>query len=555
MSFRCVVFAAVSSAPQALDDKGSIPSQVANAQAVIQRRGWIEVLPPLIVPGQSRSIDFLHEAIEEVTQLGELTNAAKHNKIDLVICRDYDRLARTRTLLTQLSSYLSHCGVQIYAIDKPVEPVPVENLKRKRGLYSSATVEAFAGLEAEREVARIVERRHFGINNVMRQGKWHQSYIAYGYTREAAINGVSIMLDVPEIVEEESVVIKRIEQDFLAGASCGEIVRHLTAEHIGRAAGKTWGVSTVHYILRNPFYCGYIVWGLRRNQTVYDPKKDTFVRKRAWVASYEKLCESLGRKPGIQDLIDHKEMLAADEVVIVKGQHQPIRDMETQLKIDSELQTRVSLGGRAVSLKNKSGNSRLFSGIIHCNECGSPMVVHKARKKAPVYYRCNKRRIYKSCDNSHYVPELSLYEQVSVILKEIAYTPGAIDAYISHQDNSKEEYLHVEKANLESALSKVDNRTQRWDAAYEAGVIDLTAYGQRVSNVAEEKAELLSRLQLVNAKIEKLTKSEQRKKDILEALKNPPPISDFAAIKVHLRRVIKDIKVFNNKIIELELRL
>jgi DNA invertase Pin-like site-specific DNA recombinase len=129
--FRCVVFAAVSSRPQAADDKDSIPSQIERARNVIEQRGWKETHEPLIVPGQSRNIDFLHEAIEEIPPIADLVNLARHGGIDLVVIRDYDRLARTRALLTQLTTYLSRCRVQSYALDKPVEPVHPDELGRR----------------------------------------------------------------------------------------------------------------------------------------------------------------------------------------------------------------------------------------------------------------------------------------------------------------------------------------------------------------------------------------------------------------------------------------
>jgi DNA invertase Pin-like site-specific DNA recombinase len=77
---------------------------------------------------------------------------ARNGKIDVVICRDYDRLARTRALLAQLSVYLSRCQVQIYALDKPIEPLPPHQLgQRGNTIESVATVE---GVERPDEEGR-----------------------------------------------------------------------------------------------------------------------------------------------------------------------------------------------------------------------------------------------------------------------------------------------------------------------------------------------------------------------------------------------------------------
>jgi hypothetical protein len=53
-AFRAAIFAAVSTASQAADDRDSLPEQIRRAREVCQREGWREVAL-LQVPGQSRS--------------------------------------------------------------------------------------------------------------------------------------------------------------------------------------------------------------------------------------------------------------------------------------------------------------------------------------------------------------------------------------------------------------------------------------------------------------------------------------------------------------------
>jgi len=302
---RCVIFAAVSSAPQADEDKASIPTQITNARALIKRRGWQETHEPLVVSGQSRSIDFLHEAIAEIQPVADLVDLAQHHQIDLVIVRDYDRLARTRMLLTQLSGYLMRCKVQIYALDKPVEPTPVAQLGSLRSNFSSAAiVEAIAGISAQEEIQRIVKRRYFGVNKGMEQGRWLHSKTPYGYTRRKQTPGGEVMLDVPEIVPEEARILKRIERMYLReGLGFNDIADHLNAEKIPSATGSHWRGSTISWMLRNPFYCGYIVWGKTRTQRVYDEQRGEFVKRQVEVPAHQRLRKRLGRAPTLEELI------------------------------------------------------------------------------------------------------------------------------------------------------------------------------------------------------------------------------------------------------------
>lgn len=64
---RCLIWAAVSSKPQASEEKDSIPSQVKAARELIQRNdGWHEVGEPLVIPGHSRSYIFLADAAADM---------------------------------------------------------------------------------------------------------------------------------------------------------------------------------------------------------------------------------------------------------------------------------------------------------------------------------------------------------------------------------------------------------------------------------------------------------------------------------------------------------
>jgi hypothetical protein len=60
---RCLIWAAVSTTPQASDEKDSIHSQIESAREFVQRSdGWHEVHDPLIIPGHCRSYIFLAPA-------------------------------------------------------------------------------------------------------------------------------------------------------------------------------------------------------------------------------------------------------------------------------------------------------------------------------------------------------------------------------------------------------------------------------------------------------------------------------------------------------------
>jgi len=547
-----VVFAAVSSAPQAEDEKASIPSQIENARALIQRRGWSEAHPPLVVPGISRSIDFLHEALEEIPALKDLVDLAKHNALDLVICRDYDRLARTRTLLTQLSSYLSRCNVQIYAMDKPVEPIPAGEFQRRRGgLTTSATVEAFAGLEAEREVDRIRERRYFGMNAEMRRGRWAATFVSFGYRRDRQTEHGRVIMDVPEVCPEEAEIVHRIDSLYLSGMSARSIARQLNLENVPSARGVRWTDVVVLGVLKNPFYAGYVVWGTRRARRVYNPDTQSFKSKLIEVPSYARLREALGGPPGLCDLLSHREELERDDVVIVRGLHEPLRTEEEQHAIDAEIRLRRDAGGRGASLTSKA--PRVFGGLVMCGECGHAFKGFAVRS-GRVYYRCSYRAQGATCGNAAHITEEAIYEAVITVLTQLAADPDSIQEYLQSRVIEDAARLEEEQAGLEKALAGLTARRTRWDQAYEAGTIDLTTYGERVGGLADEQAGLENRLGELIRKQAAQAQVADLQAEIQNAVTTPPDLSNPAEAKRLFRSLIQSLTVTSGQVTEIVFR-
>jgi len=180
MTLRCIVWAAVSTPDQAKDEKESIPAQIEQARKTIQERGWYEVAEPLVVPGHSRYINWLDQAVAEIPQMKELVELAEANKVDLVVVRDWDRLARTDSLRVQISTRLREQGVQVYSLNQPVEPSDHPGKVTDTALI----VEGMAGILAEIENRLRARRWATGMLGRIKRGSWPWTVPPYGYTRE-----------------------------------------------------------------------------------------------------------------------------------------------------------------------------------------------------------------------------------------------------------------------------------------------------------------------------------------------------------------------------------
>ena len=542
--FRCVVFAAVSSAPQAAADKDSIPTQIERARAMIARRGWEEVAEPLVVPGQTRSISWLHEAIESVSAIAGLINLAQERTIDLVVCRDYDRLARRSSLLAQIREYLRQRHVQIYALDKPVEPSPPGEMGRhNEGQTAAAMIEAISGVTAEEEVNRIVRRRSFGMNAVMRRGRYKMPERAtpFGYSRVVTNDkGEEVRLDTAVPVPEQVALIKRIEDLYLDGYSYARIAELLNAERIPSPRDSMWMRPTIKGILKQEFYCGIVMWGYRRRQSVYDEESGSFVRKDRYVPVVQSFLDRTGYLPNVFELMEYPEECARDQLVIAEGEHEPIRTKKRQRRIYDEIARKRKMGGRAAST---DGFCYLFSGLGKCGDCGYAMGASRNyyRDKRYIYYWCTGHRFGVPCENTKWAREERVYEHVMRFLMEIARYPEAADLHLSRQSADKRAELQAERETIREALRRLAAKRSRWDDAYESDVIDLETYGQRLGELNAQCELLARRLSTIETALQKSLAMERRRADIMELLSDIPDVEDRAATKVFLRRVLEEL--------------
>lgn len=541
---RAVIFAAVSSSPQASEEKASIPSQIENARVTLERRGWDEVCDPLIVPGHTRDIDFLHEAMDAMPAMARLIELAQNKMIDVVVVRDYDRLARTRMLLTSISTYLERCRVQIFALQKPVEPVPIEEFNDNGAAFSSAMVTAFAGLTAEQEVSRLRKRRRMGMNEEMKKGKWKHSAVVYGYTQTSS-DGTT--LDVPVPVEEEVAVIRRVEEMYLDGKSSKDICRQLNTEDVPSSKGATWQTNTIMNLLKKPFYTGYIVWGIRRREKVFSKEQGTFVSKKRCIPVYDRLWKDLGHRPTTQDILDHQDELRAGGLIIAKGQHEAIRTLERQRNLDRERLSRIRCGGRGATTK---GHPKLFTGLTYCGMCDHSYSPTGRQKKHPyIYYRCKIQRLA-ACSNGNWVREDRLYRVVRENLLHIV-EKNSVEDYVDQKAQKKRAIIEERIDGVKLTLASLGRKRKRWDEAYEGEAITLEEYSKRIANLREQRTKLESDLSMLQKKLNKHRNPAEMIKKLTaliekDALPQPDEILHMsdekrARLKIHLRRIIDKI--------------
>lgn len=222
---RCVIWAAVSSKPQASEEKDSIPSQITAARELIQRNeGWHEVHEPLVIPGHSRSYIFLAEAARDMSVYTELLELTRSGSIDLVVCRGRDRLGRKDALIAQVEEYLASYDVQVYSMAMPTRiQDPREFAERKdRASIWMRSVERAKALD---EVTEPQQRFQMGMRSRIRKRGLHANRIPYGYRLRLEGHGV--------IYEPEAEIVRKIFRWFLGGKGLQGHARSLPAVRRG----------------------------------------------------------------------------------------------------------------------------------------------------------------------------------------------------------------------------------------------------------------------------------------------------------------------------------
>lgn len=116
---RFVNWAAVSTRQQADDDRESIPVQIADGKAFVERLGG-RLVNTLIVPGHSRRYIDFHALRDDARAAGieafaQLEGHWKARDFDVLIIRDGDRFARTQALHAYITEQVIDAGARLYS--------------------------------------------------------------------------------------------------------------------------------------------------------------------------------------------------------------------------------------------------------------------------------------------------------------------------------------------------------------------------------------------------------------------------------------------------------
>jgi DNA invertase Pin-like site-specific DNA recombinase len=268
------IWAAVSSGPQARDDKASIPEQVRLAKEAAEKFGGnVRDENILVVPGKSRHIVLFEEAARKMEAYAKLQKLLEERAIQVLAYWSEDRLGRKASLIMAVKGLCRQAGVQLYEVSNP--PHRIDGAARRSN--DSEMLGAIKSVGAESEVAELMRRHEFGMIGRARAGKLPTGRPSWGYTlRYETRDGKPF--PIVEIDESKAYWVRKIFEWYCQGASGRTIAARLNEKGVPLPeAPGPWSGLRVFAVLGMAYrYAGYSEMNRRSKAREYVRAKGTW---------------------------------------------------------------------------------------------------------------------------------------------------------------------------------------------------------------------------------------------------------------------------------------
>lgn len=426
----------------------------------------------------------------------------RKGKIDMIVTKSVSRFSRNNLDCLMYVRELKQLGIPIIFEKEGINTIQV----------SSELLLTLFGALSQAESESISMNVKLGIRQSLKNGNVRFSYKTFlGYRKGA--DGQ------PEIVPEQADIVRRIYNDFLAGATYLEIAKRLTEEHVPTmGGGNRWFSERIKSILKNEKYKG----------------------------------DALLQKTYITDPISKRVKKNNGELPMyyVENSHPAIIERRIFDRVQEEIARRagkkkVKQTGTKTELGRYSGKYALTE-LLYCGECGTPYrrCTWSRDGKKKIVWRCVSRLDYgkKYCKNSPSVEESRLH--------------NAIAAAITKKANSEEINIGGIMDHIESFGSQRDTdgiiQRQRRIAEIEKVIDDLARLNSDEAQSGEldyKFSELYAELYSVKDELEEMQSGASaldgdmlnEMREVVTGLKNHPVEYDDKVV----RQLIDCIKVMS----------
>ena len=332
----------------------------------------------------------------------------KPRPFDVILVHKFDRFSRSREDSILYKSLLKReCGIRVISTTEHLDD-------DKFSIILEAILEAMAeyySLNLSDEVLKGMTEK------AIRGG--YQAAPPLGYE-------IRYAREIPKIKQDEAQIVRSIFDRFINfHQSPYEIAKELNRKGFLTKRSNPFEKRTIEYILKNPFYAGYIRFQLKRD---------------------------------------------AATSILTKGLHEPLITEEEYQTVKTYYTSRVRK-----PREHSIGCKHWLSGMVKCSNCGNSLLVFKRKleNQNKTYYNLQCCGYQKgSCLQSHQLSEKKLLSTLTSSLMEVYPQNSNIYQLSVHTMNTPTEDMQANK----EALHKLSIRLQRANDAYLNGVDTLEEY-------------------------------------------------------------------------------
>jgi len=252
--FRFAVFSAVSSEPQAREDKASLEDQVKTARAAGLQQGGMETAGPFILDGYSRTGYInLSDALEDIPPLAEAIEGIEQDRYDVLIMDNIERMGDLAPMLSTLFKKHKkqlHSARQSGPIREPAAYDPTSDESGDILIHVEGIIQKY-------RLNKLRRGWNIGIPRRLERGL-PAFRVPFGYDR--------ISKDVPPQQNQYAPYVVKMKDWLLEGRALTWIAERLDTAQIppSTKTNTHWHVASIRHILLNPFYAGIVAIGQKR---------------------------------------------------------------------------------------------------------------------------------------------------------------------------------------------------------------------------------------------------------------------------------------------------
>ena len=271
---------------------------------------------------------------------------AKKGKFNLIITREVSRFARNTVDTLQQTRELRKYGVEVYFTEDNIWTFNDDDGELRLSLMATL---------AQNESRKTSQRVKAGMSIAMQNGVYFGTGNILGYDKV----GKEVVIN-----KEQAEIVRFIFDEYLSGKGCTSIKYECEEKGYKTSTGLSkWSASYITRVLRNPFYCGTIIY------------------RKQYVPSY------LEQK--------HKRNYGEVENIIVEGKHEIIVSKEDFDKVQKMLDEK-SIKIYKNKMKRIGVPKSIWTKKLLC-QCGSSFhrrIYHKNAYETTYGYVCYKRKQY-----------------------------------------------------------------------------------------------------------------------------------------------------------------